>query len=1067
MSLKNPHFSLWYPSIVNNNCQRNFDSFYAPINDSINQNTRSDGETLVESVKSKLDEQDSTGIPGAISPYLTHRQSSDSYSPYVSPTVSDLPPKERVPMISIPTYQDDVSNEIDKFSVERLSQDLPKNGTHLALTKTMPDLKTLSERRKEAQEVILSLWPYGVRYETYLEEGFKKDILDELFKDLNIDNSEAPYVTPLHNNHLANEKSKIISKNHSNDVLPFPHHDELPIKATSNSAVPNIPTKPSEVIEKEKNHQIDMAERHKTLQTKMDALRKSRELRASVKSGIKSNIDQISGIKSQNDQNISSQTKKLLDASLNSKQALSSKINSDVPTGVLTQPVNGITSHTKLHTNLNEPEPTTSVPPASTLSSETPAIPGLFLISNLANSAISENSAKPRKRPVASDFDCPTVTPVPFKRPFGQNRGEQRVVINVSEDESEDEDITTEIKTQVEQEISTKTSNIQQNMSSASNSSGQKSFTTPTNLSTNPSSFPVKQSLLAPSILKQKQREIELMKQRIAAAEAQLKAKSTTVSVGTRQQSESSVFEMNENLDHDDVSPTELEVTQENAESVNEDIGPGGSNLTQNLTFNHENSTSKIESILEIKRRRKNIASKLPIIESEVKSSKSKLELLKIEISKIEAGLEKKLEERNRMTTEMKRLCEEEAFLPSLDDASNEITMNMSNLDPPDLCSHQDLDQPPLQIENTEIIINKLSSPDQNLLLPSLITSTKLQKFQRERSIMTDTTDTLDIDDDKLDKDNTTPNIKLKRNNSNQNHNFVNQELEDLIQKVNIIQADIKENKTSPKATTKNNCSLTPNQHTTKTNESLVEEGKQSIGIIQGNERPNIYEDDSDDYEPPDATSLYQEPRSVSPPFSPAPPKSVELIENDQTQSNVHKKLPQIGEPESINELQSHQNALTSQHMKDEPNMTLYSSDRYTPYQSSLKLYRAYRFHPNFKTEIAGGLRSLTYSHNIDANKEFCRFEVAGGFCNDSACSLQHFKTIKLPDDGIMAALGCPDEFTGDSREKFVTGLRGVLLDLRLRKVNDFDTIASEIIAYRAKFLGDQSRILSLEGIAI
>lgn len=70
-------------------------------------------------------------------------------------------------------------------------------------------------------------------------------------------------------------------------------------------------------------------------------------------------------------------------------------------------------------------------------------------------------------------------------------------------------------------------------------------------------------------------------------------------------------------------------------------------------------------------------------------------------------------------------------------------------------------------------------------------------------------------------------------------------------------------------------------------------------------------------------------------------------------------------------------------------------------------------------------------------------------------------------DDGIMAALGCPDEFTGDSREKFVAGLREVLLDLRLRKVNDFDAIASEIIAYRAKFLGDQSKILSLEDITI
>ncbi|POS84470.1 hypothetical protein EPUL_003839, partial [Erysiphe pulchra] len=1066
MSVNGLHIPSWYASIVNNNVQSNFDSFHVPLNDSINQHTRTHGKAHIESVKSKLDEEgdnklsllmvDLTTIPDTISPYLTHRQSSDSYSPCVSPIVSDLPLHKRVPMISIPTYQDNVPNEIDNFSVKRLSQDILKNGTHSAQTKMTPEVKTLSERRKEAQEVILSLWPYGVRYETYIEEGFKKDILDELFQDLNIDHSEVPNVSSLHNNYSANEKTNGIFENHSNDVSPLPDHNELLNKATSNSSISTVPTKPSEVIEKEKPCQLDMAERHKTLQTKMDALRKSRELRASVKSGIKPHIDQIPENKSQTDQNISISTKKLPDALLKSKQALPSKVTSDIPTGVVTQPVNGVTPHTKLNTNVNKPELNISAPSANKLPLETTAIPGLFLISNLTNSANSENSAKPRKRPVASDFDDQAVAPVPFKRPFGQNRGEQRVVINVSEDESEDEDMSTELETQVEQESSMKTSNIQQNMSSASNLSGQRSFTSPINLSTNPSSFPVKQSLVAPSILKQKQREIELMKQRIAAAEAQLKAKSTTVSIGTRQQSESSIFEMNENFDHDGAPPTELEMTQESGESVNEDIGSGTSNLAQTLLFDLENSTSITESLSEITRRRKNIASKLPIIESEVQKRKSKLEKLKIEMSKVEAGLEKKIEERNRMTLEMKRLSEEEAFLPTSYDVSNKMIVNVSNLNPPELCSQQGLRQQSMPKENAEIIMNKPSSPDRNSLLPSLITSTEFQKFQREKSIMTDTTDTLDIDDNKLNKDNTiTPSILLKRDKITQIQDFAHQELENLIQKVNIIQADKKENSTSSEVTAKNDCSSTSKQHTTKTSKSLIE-GEQSNGHFLENDTAETYEGESDDYEPPDATSLDQVSPSISPPFSPAPPESIGLIEINQTQSHVYNQLPQIGEPRNINELQSLQNASTSQHMKDEPNMTLYSSDRYTPYQSPLKLFRAYRFHPNFNREVTGGLRSKTYSHNIDVNKEFCRFEVAGGFCNDSACSLQHFKTITLPDDGIMAALGCPDEFTGDSREKFVAGLREVLLDLRLRKVNDFDTIASEIIAYRAKFLGDQ-----------
>lgn len=40
-------------------------------------------------------------------------------------------------------------------------------------------------------------------------------------------------------------------------------------------------------------------------------------------------------------------------------------------------------------------------------------------------------------------------------------------------------------------------------------------------------------------------------------------------------------------------------------------------------------------------------------------------------------------------------------------------------------------------------------------------------------------------------------------------------------------------------------------------------------------------------------------------------------------------------------------------------------------------------------------------------------------------------------------------------------------MDLRKRKIRDFDVIASEIIAYRAKFLADVSKILPLEGVVL
>jgi hypothetical protein len=46
----------------------------------------------------------------------------------------------------------------------------------------------------------------------------------------------------------------------------------------------------------------------------------------------------------------------------------------------------------------------------------------------------------------------------------------------------------------------------------------------------------------------------------------------------------------------------------------------------------------------------------------------------------------------------------------------------------------------------------------------------------------------------------------------------------------------------------------------------------------------------------------------------------------------------------------------------------------------------------------------MTYSHKIDPNTELCRFELAGGICNDAACDLQHFRDLKLPGAWVIKA---------------------------------------------------------------
>ena len=76
--------------------------------------------------------------------------------------------------------------------------------------------------------------------------------------------------------------------------------------------------------------------------------------------------------------------------------------------------------------------------------------------------------------------------------------------------------------------------------------------------------------------------------------------------------------------------------------------------------------------------------------------------------------------------------------------------------------------------------------------------------------------------------------------------------------------------------------------------------------------------------------------------------------------------------------------------------MALAKPSTFTPYESPLKSFKSYRYHPQYKEEVSKGFASITYSHKIDDKKAFCQFETAGGVCNDPQCSSQHFRDIEL-----------------------------------------------------------------------
>jgi hypothetical protein len=63
--------------------------------------------------------------------------------------------------------------------------------------------------------------------------------------------------------------------------------------------------------------------------------------------------------------------------------------------------------------------------------------------------------------------------------------------------------------------------------------------------------------------------------------------------------------------------------------------------------------------------------------------------------------------------------------------------------------------------------------------------------------------------------------------------------------------------------------------------------------------------------------------------------------------------------------------------------------------------------------------------------------------------------------------LGNSDDYSGEQKSRFIQGLRELLQKFKAQKVKDFDTIARGIIEFRSQFLGDKSKVLRLEGVAI
>ncbi|KAL5453848.1 hypothetical protein PMIN07_007779 [Paraphaeosphaeria minitans] len=161
----------------------------------------------------------------------------------------------------------------------------------------------------------------------------------------------------------------------------------------------------------------------------------------------------------------------------------------------------------------------------------------------------------------------------------------------------------------------------------------------------------------------------------------------------------------------------------------------------------------------------------------------------------------------------------------------------------------------------------------------------------------------------------------------------------------------------------------------------------------------------------------------------------------------------------------------------------------FVPYESPLRLFKSYRYHPNFAQDVSSGFLSTTFSHQIDQEKPLCEREASGYECTDADCPFQHFRNMNISGacaaaisvssvsgthctqtdmntylgEKLLVQLGTANPGkTPEERQRWNDGLRGVLKDLRQKNTKDPNGIAIQIANYRRQFLQDDTRVVNL-----
>ncbi|CEL02990.1 hypothetical protein ASPCAL04150 [Aspergillus calidoustus] len=675
--------------------------------------------------------------------------------------------------------------------------------------------------------------------------------------------------------------------------------------------------------------------------------------------------------------------------------------------------------------------------------------------------SVTQSRASQRKRPRASDFDEPIPLP---KRAYSNGATytpPERLVIDISDDEfyGDDEDVVMHSETLPGDSVKIAIAPTADSSYPPPIDNLPHRPATSQSHSISTSSTPLNSRNHEQEDLRKKDLEIQAMHRRIAELEQRKKAR-----LASRTQSPR----------NSDVSPPEpvsmpvAALPDSNNDNVESFLAP----------LDVENLRRMKANILRVQE----IEAGVPSLDAEIQKSEARLKVFKREEEKLLSELERGKEGRRQLLEELSNLKSELNGL-SLDQVNTALSrletqeeVPVGVVQAPGYGEKESSDENAVassEVTGVDMQVQEDTASSQNaepttqepeLAEPSLNVTENLgdtaladapEDQQSDTSMSEDSSSAMDESSD----------------DSSSSPGSVNEEMPDAHDPVIDPVPALQENSTTPPEIPQNvDVEDQPSHELPPTNiphtSDIVTDSGERPAAETVDHRASRESSVSEAYEPPEPEESTSSTGSDSS-YSPAPsPHPLDPTMNMDISGPSEDPPQEAGEPLTgkVQELDVQQPSQYSQiGILDNIRSPEDTKHGFSPYVSLLRLFKSYRFHPNYSDNVSDGYRSLTYSHNIDPLKCLCPFESSGGVCNDRSCEFQHFRDMTLSDDKILVQMGSLREGkTPEECDKYIAGLKETINDMRRDKVKEFNTVAAEIAAYRRRFLQDPTRILAL-----